>query len=804
MIDLINKLRTSFSSKLVFLLAVFCILIVLCFGGARYFIVYTKADKLQRTAAENKLNSAWLICSEYTETFGNIVNSVASDSGSVLWMNKPEMSDSSVIMLCRSLSDSFSYISSVWVIRENGGEYAASDGSTGKLKLGSLNWYPSMYINSSQQQVFIQSSGLVSEEECAVMISAVMDGERVIGYAGAEMPLSAVKELFAKYHLDSDPSVVVTSPDDTVIYSSDPKYPEQTLYSDSEKLCTVTGYEYKSRWKITVTVNRSVLSKAVMSDLRTEIVTLAALLVVMILAINSVVRRECRQIPRISRSIAEISAGNYNFRINDRSENEIGIIARSADDLAQALQDKSAVIDEYANTDLLTGAKNRVKMYEAVEDLIVSRDSDRPKFALVFIDIDNFRWINDTLGHRYGDIVLKEFADRLALVFGKVYRFSSDIFTVLIDLEGGDVSVVERRVEQLNNLMKEPVSVITSSLYLHCSEGAAVYPTDGETADGLLKCADIALKRSKDKGKNRLSYYSRSRHNKITDKTAIAQLLTCALEKNELYLNYQPIVSTADRSLHGFEVLLRWESDELGFVPPSRFVEVAEETGEIVKIGTWILESSFRFLKQINEYDENVILSINVSAVQLRQHDFMEGVRRVLDITKVNPKNVQIEITETSLVSFSDHSLQFINEMSELGFGIALDDFGTGYSSLNYLKSFPITCLKVDKSFVDDIASGGNDYQITDSIIDMVHNMNIKTVAEGVETLAQYNSIIALKCDYIQGFLMSKPMDESSALEFVRMYDIMYKPDNKQLEETEKKLRDERRSPSAVKSPPNL
>lgn len=792
MIDIIKKLHTSFSTKLIFLLAVFCVLTVLCFGGARYFIVYTKADSLQRTAVENKLNSAGLICSEYTSAFGNVVNSAASSPDTALWINSPETPDTSVIKLCSSLSDSFPYIGSVWVIKENGGEYAASDGSTGKLKLSSLSWYPSMYINSSQQQMFIQDSGLILDGECAVMISAILDGERVTGYAGAEVPLTAVRELFAIYHLDSDPCVVVTAPDDTVIYSSDPECSEQAYLSGSEKPCSATYYEYNSRWKITVTANHDALVKSVISDLRTEIIMLAALLVIMIIVIHSVVRRECRQIPRISRSIAEISAGNYNFRINDKSENEIGIIARSADDLAQALQDKSAVIDEYANTDLLTGAKNRVKMYEAVEDLIVSRDSDRPGFALVFIDIDNFRWINETLGHKYGDIVLKEFAGRLAAVFGKVYRFSSDIFTVLIDLEDGDVSIVEQRVHQLDELMKNPVSVLTSSLYLRCSEGAAVYPTDGETADGLLKCADIALKRSKDKGKNRLSYYSRSRHNKITDKTAIAQLLTCALQKNELYLNYQPIVSTADRSLHGFEVLLRWESDELGFVPPSRFVEVAEETGEIVKIGTWILESSFRFLKQINEYDKNVILSINVSAVQLSQHNFMEGVRRVLEITKVDPKNVQIEITETSLVSFTDHSLQFINEMAELGFGIALDDFGTGYSSLNYLKTFPITCLKVDKSFVDNIASGGNDYQITDSIIDMVHNMNIKTVAEGVETMAQYKSFIDMKCDYIQGFLMSKPMDEASALEFVKMYDVMYKPDNSRLEETEKKLRNER------------
>lgn len=786
-------MQTSFAFKLTALLVIFCILIVLCFGGARYIISYNEANSVLENAVETKMNTSGYLCSGYIQTLSSIIGAASGSPAAVRWLNDTSVPDDEAISVCSTLSGSFPEINSVWIIRENGGNYAASDGSTGTLKLNNMGWYPSMYINSDQLQVFTLDSGIVSDEPCAVMISAVKDGERILGYAGAELPVYAIQEFFGKYQLDTDPDIIVTDPDSHILYSSDPKYYSENFKANADNYCTASYYESTGRWTVTVIADHSYLMKNVMSDLRSEIVMLIALLIFMIVVILNVVRHECRQIPRISQSIAEISCGNYNFRINDKSENEIGMIARSVDDLAQALQDKTAVIDEYTNTDILTGAKNRVKMYEAIEDLIVSRDETRPRFALIFIDIDNFRWINETLGHKYGDIVLKEFAEKLSVVFGKVYRFSSDIFTVLLEIDDG-LSAIDRKTEQLDDLLKEPVNVITSSLYLRCSEGVAVYPNDGKTADGLLKCADIALKRSKEKGKNRLSYYSRSQHNKITDKTAIAQLLTCALEKNELYLNYQPIVSTVDRSLHGFEVLIRWESDELGFVPPSRFVEVAEETGEIVKIGTWILETACRFLKQLNEYNADVILSINVSAVQLRRDDFMTNVHRVLEITQVNPKNVQIELTETSLIHSNDGSAEFINEMSEMGFGIALDDFGTGYSSLNYLKSFPITCLKVDKSFVDDIASGGNDYQITDSIIDMVHNMGIKTVAEGVETMAQYNSIIDMKCDYIQGFLMSKPMDESSALEFVKMYDVMYKPDNARLEETEKKLRSEHKS----------
>ena len=472
--------------------------------------------------------------------------------------------------------------------------------------------------------------------------------------------------------------------------------------------------------------------------------------------------------------------------------------ARSVDDMAQSLQYKNAIIDDYVNLDTLTGLKNRVKMYEAIDDLIVSRDYSQPQFALAFIDIDNFRWINETLGHKYGDEVLKVFAQRLKSVYSRIYRFSSDMFVALIEIKD-DSSIVDRLSQEMSAQLVKPVEVYTSKLYVKCSEGVAIYPDDAQTPDALLRNADIALSRAKERGKNRLSYYSTALRKMVINKAAIAQNLTKALEKGEFYLNYQPIISTADNSIHGFEVLLRWESEELGYVPPSHFVQIAEETGDIVNIGAWIFETGCRFLKRVNEYNKDIIMSINVSPIQMRKHDYMEHVRRVLDITKVNTANVQVEITESSLIDFMERGDNVIKEINSLGIALALDDFGTGYSSLNYLKNFPIKCLKVDKSFVDEIDRRGKDYAITGSIVDMVHGLGIKTVAEGVETIAQYNSIVNMKCDYIQGFLMSKPMDEEAALEFVKMYDIMHKPDREQLEKTEKTLAEERMNMASAK-----
>ncbi len=782
-----DKLRTSFSAKLGAILTAMCILILLCFTGVKYIVTSSDSGKTIKNSVNSELNTISIAAESYMGGFAQNVRAMTNGPVIKRWLAN-ENNSGEVSALCGTLAESSSDVSSVWVIRDSSGEFV-SQSSTGMVRLSDAVWYNSLYLSNDKLQVFTLDSGIGTNEECVAVISAVTDNDRVIGFVGEEIPLSKVREFFGSFDLPAG-KVVITDPSGKTIFSGGSSDSEEAD-PDSESFFSLRNCEKISRWDICIYADYKEFSGRGAEAFSKEVLLLMALLVLMIAVILNVVRHECRHIPQISRSIAEISAGNYNFRINDSSDNEIGLIARSVDDLACTLQEKNALIDEYSNTDIQTGAKNRVKMYEAIEDFIVSRDETRPRFGIIFFDIDNFRWINETLGHRYGDMLLKEFADRLKIVFDKVYRFGSDMFTAIVDIEE-DTSVIDEKIESLNDILGEPITIITSPLYIRCSEGIAIYPDDGTSADTLLRCAEIALGRSKEKGKNRLSYFSRSQHNRVTDKAAISQLLTHALEKGELYLNYQPIISTADRSLHGFEVLLRWESEELGFVPPSKFVEIAEETGEIVKIGTWIFETGCRFLKQLNEYNKDVIMSINVSPVQLSKHDFMDNVLRTLEVTHVNPSNIQVEITETSLVNFADRSSEYIKEMSRLGLGIALDDFGTGYASLNYLKEFPISCLKVDKSFVDNIASGENDYKITDSIIDMVHSMGIKTVAEGVETMAQYNSIVGMECDYIQGFLMSKPMAESAALEFVRMYDEMYKPDNRRLLESEMRLLSEK------------
>lgn len=774
-----NKLNSNFSFKLITTLALICIIVIAIMFVTVCLYLQSKYKRVATECAGEGLSLACSAAENYFSSKSDIIKTISENSyiQKILDETSDISSDSVAQAVVNTAKNDDEAISSVWIIRDNDNTYISSEGS-GTYNPGDSQWYSNILIGSNKRFYFCRR-GIDTTDSCITVVYPIYSAGEISGYAGMDIKYTGFKSYFDLFEFPYDGELIICDSSDRVIYSKNGDA-ESRIFNNTEKFFVSKTKDTDTELTICMAIKYAMVKAQVKDEARLILSLYFIFLVIMIIAIIVTVKHECRSLPTISQIVTEMTAGNYNFRINDTSNNEIGAISQALDNLSEELQKKNAVIDDYLNLDGLTGAKNRVKLYESIDDMIISRDETRPGFAVVFFDIDNFRWINETLGHKYGDDVLKEFTSRLIECFGKVYRFSSDSFVILVEIKDS-TAPVEEAVRRFNRYLDAPIKVLTSKLYIKCSEGAAIYPSDGQTSDALLSNAEIALSRSKERGKNRLSFFSYSLQNKISNKAAISQLLTHALDKGELYMNYQPIVSTTDRTLHGFEMLARWESEVLGFVPPYEFVRIAEETGEIIKIGMWIFETGCRFLSQLNKYNPEVIMSINVSAVQLKNSDFIDDVKRVVEITRVNPKNIQVEITETVLVDSDDRSEEFINEMHNMGFSIALDDFGTGYASLNYLKNFPINCLKVDKSFVDDIAHHGKDYKITDSIIDLVHGMGIKTVAEGVETMAQYKSIINLKCDYIQGFLMSKPMDEESALEFVKMYDEMYKPDNNKL-----------------------
>lgn len=814
-----NAFKASFIKRIISLLILFNVIFVILFVGMTFIITKSNISSDVNSVMVNSSESASDAVAEYISSMSDSLRIFAGSGDTAKLLNSPETADSSSVLEdMDKLMSSYGRPMAIWCVSERNGGYFADGGVSGTIFPEDYEWFSDAEKSSSDNPiVYVINDSYKRFVECDSQIVLVIpvryDGD-FVGCAGIELSADMISEnISRRIYTEGVYSAVLDQSNNIICEPKDDERVNEIIGNAEEGLSSLAAdtstygsiIEFKSGkttsyalcqvscggLRVLTVFDGRVADGSFTKMYSQQIIILACLFVLELIATLNVIRHEAKDIPEISNSIAEISAGNYNFRINSSSENEIGLIAKSVDDLAQTLQDKNAVIEDYMTLDPTTGLQNRYKLYEYIEDLMVSRDESRKRFALLFIDIDNFKWITETLGHRHGDEFLKIFGQRLKTVVPRVFRFSGDEFVILADLND-DFGIIDELIRNLRNEFIEPVEILNDKLYVQFSVGISIYPDDDTNPDMLLRDADIAMSRAKEKGKGRTSYYNASLHQTVLSKATIAQKLNKALENNEMFLNFQPIISVQNGDIHGFEVLVRWESEELGSVPPFTFVQIAEETGAIVEIGTWIFETGCRFLKRMNEINPDIIMSINVSPVQLKRKDFLDKVRRTINVFQVNPANIQIEITETSLVEFIDGNNDTIQKLADMGIALALDDFGTGYSSFGYLKDMPIKTLKVDKSFVDEICSKHKDYQITGSIIDMVKNLGIKTVVEGVESIEQYNILAEMKCDYIQGFLMSKPLNASDAMEFVETYEELHKPSRRSLEENSHKLAVER------------
>ncbi|MDE6593557.1 MAG: EAL domain-containing protein [Oscillospiraceae bacterium] len=802
---IISNIRKSFIKKIIALIFIFNIVIIALFTFMTYIITKSNVSGNVTSVIDSSVTSAARAVNDYLDTAVvplKMIESVARDGSNNELMNEMQM-----------LTDSYSGGIKFWYLSAEGSAVTA-DGETDGIITADYSWYADAENSESHlPRVYTAAEGgtFFDSEAAVTVVMPINKNGEFIGCAGAEFSEEGMtSRLQSSVYGEGIYAVISDKTGAVLCISCDESQMDKLMdgrsltdfiretgsgavkdFKNGHTTNYVSCRTIPAGWKLTVIYDGNVADGSFSRMYSQQVIILACLFVLELIATLNVIKHEAKDIPEISRSIEEISRKNFNTRIGSVSENEIGLIARSVDELAQKLQDQNKQIDEYRNIDPTTQLKNRYRLYEYLNDLAVSRDETRQRFALLFVDIDNFKWITETLGHKLGDEFLRTFGQRLKAAVPNVFRFSGDEFVVVTEFND-DYGVIEEVIKNLRAEMAEPIEILNDKLYAQFSVGVSVFPDDDTNLDMLLRDADIAVSRAKEKGKGRTAYFNPSFHQKLANKATIAQKLNKALENNEMFLKFQPIISVRNGDIHGFEVLVRWENDELGHVPPFTFVQIAEETGAIVEIGTWIFETGCRYLKRMNEYNSDIIMSINVSAVQLKKKDFIDKVVRTLEIFHIDPKNLQIEITETCLVDFAQGGNNVLQKLADLGISLALDDFGTGYSSFGYLKDMPIKTLKVDKSFVDEICNKNKDLQITGSIIDMVRNLGIKTVVEGVESIEQYNILSEMQCDYIQGFLMSKPLSANDAMEFVKSYDELHKPNRRSLEENSNRLAAER------------
>ncbi|WP_438433811.1 ABC transporter substrate binding protein [Gorillibacterium sp. sgz500922] len=416
---------------------------------------------------------------------------------------------------------------------------------------------------------------------------------------------------------------------------------------------------------------------------------------------------------------------------------------------------------ELAYNDTLSGLPNKRSLIEALARF--TEENKRAAAALLFLDLDNFKYINDTMGHSIGDQLLAAFSERIAGLAGPRqdhYRFGGDEYVIFMR----DIASKQEALdlaERLLQAVKEPFVLHGSLLHVSVSIGIACFPENGTTADELLQKADVAMYRAKEAGKAGYVLYEQEMQHVFDERMRIERHLRDAMGRNELKLYYQPIADIASGEVWGFEALLRWDSPELGFVSPLTFVGVAEDCRLIIPIGEWVLTSACRFMTSLHETGHRpYIVSVNISLIQLIQEDFLEMVGKVLTHTGLDPSRLQLEITESIFMESFEAIMNKLEFLQQLGVRIALDDFGTGYSSLSYLKQLPITSLKIDKSFIDALGGEHSGEPLAQSIVSIGHNLGLEVTAEGVETGAQLEDLKRMNCDKIQGYYISKPIPE--------------------------------------------
>lgn len=412
--------------------------------------------------------------------------------------------------------------------------------------------------------------------------------------------------------------------------------------------------------------------------------------------------------------------------------------------------------------DSLTGLHNRVWFLAQLnQSLAKANQCQDYMFALLFLDLDGFKLINDTLGHSVGDVFLQEVAQRIKSSIrpqDKLARLGGDEFTIIVD-NVNDLSIVSTIADRIQANLQKPLFLGSQEIFTSCSIGIALSNVGYESYEEMLRDADLAMYRAKCSGKSRSAVFNKTMHQVAVKRLSLENDLRKAIEKKQLQLYYQPIVSVVGQKIVGFESLLRWHHLDHGFISPAEFIPLAEETGLIIDIGKWVLTEACHQSRKFNQLSAHhpLFMNINLSPRQFKQTDLVQTVAQILSVTRCDRHLIKLEITESAILETDAKADVMLKQLKELGVKLCLDDFGTGYSSLSRLYQFPIDILKIDSCFIRAIGKQERKEKILASIVNLAHNLDMEVVAEGVETEFQFQKVQHYNCEYVQGYLFGHP-----------------------------------------------
>lgn len=497
-------------------------------------------------------------------------------------------------------------------------------------------------------------------------------------------------------------------------------------------------------------------------------------------------------IMELNSCMLEAANGNYQVSCNIESKDEFGQLSHCFNEMIQMIADTNERqlttqkqleanevqliehnkhVEELALTDGLTKLYNRTAFIKLSQEIINESQSSLNKHAVFFVDLDDFKNVNDTLGHDYGDELLIQVSKQLSecIENGDILaRTGGDEFLIFKNQTTSEEDV-ENTANKLMDIAKHPFQIMDEVIYVSLSVGVSLFPQNALSLTELIKTADIAMYSAKNSGKNSYRIFNSSMEDEVNRKNEIIAILQEALANEEIYLVYQPQADVVTGKIIGYEALMRLNSSIAGYIPPSDFIPIAEECGIIDELGDWALFEACSFNKRLmNEGFEPIVVSVNVSTAQLGGNHLITTLERVAEETGMPLKYLEIEITESILMNDLDHNLDLIHQIKNMGAKIALDDFGTGYSSFNYLTQIPINTLKIDKAFIDGICNNEKDRYIADTIISLAHKMDIRVIAEGVEDINQLHILQEQMCDVIQGYYFSRPIEEDDFIELMQ------------------------------------
>jgi len=522
-----------------------------------------------------------------------------------------------------------------------------------------------------------------------------------------------------------------------------------------------------------------------------SLVILSTLFVVIYLVASRMQKSISERLVELDRLSHEVSqSGNYSIRVPRYGEDEIGSLARSFNLMLETIEENQLERDKanealhlnrrrleravkdlqyLANYDSLTQLPNRALCMDRIKYALKGASRANTMVAVLFLDLDHFKDVNDSLGHAVGDQLLKATSQRLLeriRAEDTLARLGGDEFVIILNHIKDTENVIDV-VDKIVGSFEEPFKLSSYEVNTTVSIGACMYPTDGVDVDSLMKAADAAMYKAKEVGRNTHEFYQSDLNQLANRRHQLANELRNAVKNNELFLVFQPQLNLPSNRVIGAEVLLRWHSPLLGHISPAEFIPIAESTGLIKDIGAWVMENACMMLATCRNEGIDIRLAVNLSAMQFKQADLASQIGSMLQKYRIPPRCLEVEITESMLMRDVKKAIEVLEKIKEMQIRIAIDDFGTGYSSLSYLRRFPLDALKIDQSFVDELVVDNDDTAITMAIISMAKSLRLEVIAEGVETAQQLDFLRQNDCDDIQGYHFSKPLPESEFKAFI-------------------------------------